>query len=297
MTAPSAFDAKTRRLLTLLAVIFVSSLTLAGLLWADEGDGSDDEHAASTVSSAAAEAPATSAAEVPTTSAPAVRRAQQNLRTPTAEKPLRLWVGGDSLAAGPSWAVFEAARDTGVIQPLAEYQVGTGLVRSEYWDWHRHMDAVVRARDPQVVVFMVGANDNQSLAVGDTSYRPPAPEWVDEYRRRVGALMDLLAGDDRLVVWIGMPPMRTASYSESMGLVDEVFKSEAEKRPAVSYIDTWMLFSAPGAPGQYAHAFPDETGAVNDMRLEDGIHMNVAGSQFVARRVMEALGAKVHLAP
>ena len=77
--------------------------------------------------------------------------------TPTAAAPLRLWVGGDSLAAGPSWAVFVDAAATGVIKPQAEYQVGTGLVRNEFWDWPKHMDAVVRARDPQVSIFMVGA--------------------------------------------------------------------------------------------------------------------------------------------
>ena len=53
------------------------------------------------------------------------------LRTPSAKAPLRLWIGGDSLAAGPSWATFEAAQATGVVKPLAEYQVGTGIVRDD----------------------------------------------------------------------------------------------------------------------------------------------------------------------
>jgi hypothetical protein len=275
-------DRRTRMLLVALAVVFVGSSTIAGVLFAREHDGSDR-----------ADRDTTNA----TTGMPTSRPATKPLLTPTAARPLRVWVGGDSLAAGPSWAIFEAARSTGVIQPLAEYQVGTGLVRNEYWDWHRHLDGVVRARDPQVVVFMVGANDDQSLALDGTSYRPPAPEWVAEYRRRVGALMDLLGSDGRRVVWIGMPPMRDAAYSESMGLIGDIMSEEASTRPAVTYVDAFAMFSAPGAPGAYAQSITDESGELTDVRLDDGIHLNVAGSQYLARRVMEQLGTFVTLPP
>ena len=117
--------------------------------------------------------------------------------------------GGDSLAAGPSWAVFVDAAATGVIKPQAEYQVGTGLVRNEFWDWPKHMDAVVRARDPQVSIFMVGANDDQGIDVNGTSVqsarsgvgrRVPPPrrlaDGVDD-RRRPEADLDRHAPDAR----------------------------------------------------------------------------------------------------
>jgi uncharacterized protein len=205
------------------------------------------------------------------------------------ESPLQLWVGGCSLAAGPSWAVHQAALATGVIDPIAEYQVGTGLVRSEYWNWSRHMEGVLAARDPDIVVFMVGANDNQPLAVDDVSYRPGDPQWNEEYRRRVGHLMDVLSAGGRPVIWIGMPPMRDIDLSEAMGLIDTIFAEEAAKREGIAYIDTWALFSAPDALGTYTHSLPFFSGPV-DVRLEDGIHLNVEGSQIVAGSVMEQLG-------
>jgi hypothetical protein len=217
--------------------------------------------------------------------------------TPTAAAPLRLWVGGDSLAAGPSWAVFEDAVATGVVKPLAEYQVGTGLVRNEFWDWPKHMDAVVRARNPQVSVFMVGANDDQGIDVGGTSYLPPSPEWVAEYRRRVASLMKTLTRDGRRLVWVGMPPMRDATYSESMHTVNEVFQDEATKHKRVVYVDTWTLFSEPGSPGAYAQYLPGADGAPVNVRLDDGIHLNVEGSQLLSRAVMAELGKFVTLPP
>jgi len=219
------------------------------------------------------------------------------LRTPSAKAPLRLWIGGDSLAAGPSWATFEAAQATGVVKPLAEYQVGTGIVRDEYWDWTRHMDAVLRARDPEVVMFMVGTNDDQPLAVDGVSYQPGAPQWDNEYRRRVGALMDLMTTDGRRLFWIANPPMAKADFSAVMGHVNDIYQTEAAKRPAVIYIDTWKMFSVPGSPGTYAASLPDQFGRLSEVRLNDGIHLNVEGSQRMAHALMSKLGELTKLGP
>jgi hypothetical protein len=239
-------------------------------------------------------APGTEALNATTTTAALPSRPAA---TPTAAEPLRLWVGGDSLAAGPSWAVFEDAVATGVVKPLAEYQVGTGLVRNEFWDWPKHMDAVVRARNPQVSVFMVGANDDQGIEVDGTSYLPPSPEWVAEYRRRVASLMRTLTRDGRRLIWVGMPPMEDATYSESMHTVNQVFENEATKHRRVAYVDTWTLFSAPGSPGTYTPTLPGADGTPVDVRLDDGIHLNVEGSQMLSRAVMTELGEIVTLPP
>jgi uncharacterized protein len=233
----------------------------------------------------------------PTTTAAPRGASTSTGRTPTAASPLRLWVGGDSLAAGPSWAVFVNARATGVIKPLAEYQVGTGLVRNEFWDWPKHVDAVVRARDPQVSVFMVGANDDQGIDVNGTALHPPDQAWIDEYARRVDTVMTTLTEHGRRLIWIGMPPMRDPQYSQSMGLLDLIFGNEARKHRRVTYVDTWTLFSAAGALGTYAQYITDESGQPTNMRLDDGIHLNVEGSQFLARAVMTQLAKVVTLPP
>jgi hypothetical protein len=283
-----------------LALVVVALLVVVIVVLVLVVDSSDDaRNPVETRTETGTAASDTAAAEpIPTTTTNATAALPSKpSATPTAARPLRLWVGGDSLAAGPSWAVFEDASATGVVKPLAEYQVGTGLVRNEFWDWPKHMDAVVRARNPQVSVFMVGANDDQGIEVDGTSYQPPAPEWVAEYRRRVAALMKTLTRDGRRLIWVGMPPMQDATYSESMHTVNQVFQSEATKHERVAYVDTWTMFSEPGAPGAYAQYLPGADGSPVNVRLDDGIHLNVEGSQLLSRAVMAELAKFVRLPP
>jgi hypothetical protein len=281
-------------------LLLVAGLVIVGALLVVVVDSRDTQRASapspSGVPTTGATAP-TSNAPSPTATGSSSSPKTRASFAPTAAKPLRLWVGGDSLAAGPSWAVFEAARATGVVKPLAEYQVGTGLVRNEFWDWPKHMDAVVRARDPQVSVFMVGANDDQPVEVDGTSYGPPDAHWVAEYRRRVGQVMTTLTAGGRRLVWIGMPPMQDLAYSQSMGLLDRIMEQEASEHRRVRYIDAWAMFSAAGAPGTYAQSVPDESGNLVNMRLDDGIHLNVEGSQRLARAVLAEIAKFAALPP
>ena len=69
----------------------------------------------------------------------------------------------------------------------------------------------MRARDPQISIFMVGANDDQGIDVNGTSVSPPDPAWIEEYRRRVDTLMTSMTAGGRQLIWIGMPPMRAPS--------------------------------------------------------------------------------------
>jgi hypothetical protein len=91
--------------------------------------------------------------------------------------------------------------------------------------------------------------------------------------------------------------MRDPAYSQSMGLLDRIMQQEASKHRRVRYVDAWAMFSAAGAPGAYAQSVPDENGTLVNMRLDDGIHLNVEGSQRVARAVLAEVGTIATLPP
>jgi uncharacterized protein len=217
------------------------------------------------------------------------------LRTPTADDPLRLWVGGDSMAQVFGPAVATAAGATGVVEPSVHYEMASGLTRPDYFDWPAALQADVAADDPEVLVVVFGVNDGQGIVLPDGTPVPDVadPRWSTEYRRRVADVMDGLRADDRLVLWVLLPPMRDADYGARMALVTQAVEAEAASRPWVEPVDASA--SLADASGTFAESLPDAAGASVQVRLDDGIHLTEAGAGRLAAQVMGALGAHVDL--
>lgn len=201
---------------------------------------------------------------------------------PTRQRPLVVYFGGGSLSAGPEWAFVTQTGEEKLVKTYPEYQVGTGIVRSDYFDWRRHLRGVMNARRPDVAIFMAGANDSQDYIIDGVYHPNGSAVWRKRYRRDVSRIMDVLAADGRKVIWVGMPPMRDADLNDGMAEVNRIVEDEAGKRDNVSWVDTWALFSAPGG------GFTPELGG-EPVRLEDGIHLNVEGSELLAAAIVEEL--------
>src|SRR5262249_53288347 len=139
---------------------------------------------------------------------------------------------------------------------------------------------------PAAAVLVAGANDRAPGSVAGRSYPVGTAVWDRVYRARVMAAMDAARDGGRNVIWVGMPPMRDATLSHGMAEVDAVFRSEAAKRPNVTYFDTWSLFAGPG--GGYADQIAHGAGMAY-VRLPDGIHLNVEGSELLARELARAV--------
>jgi hypothetical protein len=212
--------------------------------------------------------------------------------------PLRIWVGGDSIAGGPAWAVGDAARPLGATVHT-EFQVGTGLSRPDFFDWYRHLNAVADAYDPEIMILLFGGNDIQPLQLpfgaGTVSYGDPA--WSAEYRRRVAAIMDTLAVRGRRVIWVGTPPMEAPEYNAEMAALNEIYSSEAAARADwVTYFDAWTMFSPAGEPGVFTRTLPDAAGAPQNVRFDD-IHYDVAGSRLLAAALLDTVRTISSLPP
>lgn len=201
---------------------------------------------------------------------------------PTRQKPLVVYFGGGSLSAGPEWAFVTQTGEKKLVKTYPEYQVGTGIVRSDYFDWRRHLRGAMNARRPDLAIFMVGANDSQDYIVGGVYHPNGSAVWRKRYRRDVSRIMDVLAADGRKAIWVGMPPMRDAELNDGMVEVNRIVEDEVGKRDNVFYVDTWALFSGPD--GGFTPTIDGQT-----VRLEDGIHLNVEGSELLAAAIIDEL--------
>jgi hypothetical protein len=191
-----------------------------------------------------------------------------------------VYFAGDSTAAGPQWA-YVNQYETPAIGALCEYQVGSGLLVPSFFDWSRHLLAVTAELHPRLVIYMGSANDGQALLVNGAIAGVGSPAWRAAYGKIVGATMSLLLKEGTKVLWIGEPAMQDPTLSAEMQAEDQVVAAEAKSHRGVYWFDPGTVLDGPG--GSYAGSLVID-GQLTPVRL-DGIHLNIAGSLYLARYI------------
>jgi hypothetical protein len=202
----------------------------------------------------------------------------------------RLWVGGDSLSELPGQYIITQALATQAIGQLrpVDTHVSTGLARPEGFNWPSYLGQVLLKFDPDIMVLTIGSNDDQTLTGAGGGEKLGTPEWQDEYRRRVGGLMDEVTKGKVTLFWIGIPQMRNVPrYETRYKMINQIVREEAEKRAGkVYYLDTAALLAGPD--GGYSDYVTRIDGSVVKVRSADGIHFERAGADRIANAVLAA---------
>jgi hypothetical protein len=193
--------------------------------------------------------------------------------------PLRLWIGGDSLAGSLGPSLGKLTGDTGVVQPVFFSQVSSGLSSPEFWDWPEKAGEEMFKLDPEVTVFIIGANDTGVV-------QREASMWRPQYERVVEDMMTLLIGENRTVYWVGAPVFND-NRSAKLIQVNQVFKEVAARHPEVVYVDAYALFATP--EGEYTPFIETEDGETIRARGDDGVHFTPEGGDHLARAILAQL--------
>ncbi|MGE5597346.1 MAG: DUF459 domain-containing protein [Hyphomicrobiales bacterium] len=229
--------------------------------------------------------------QVPRSPTPTPTPTPSAVRTPTQDNPVKLYIGGDSLAEMLGQSLVRMSEASGLFDAEVDAHISTGLARPDYFNWpQRLFDA---AKDgAEVIVFVVGSNDPQGIKdpAGKT-YAPFSDGWKAEYARRVGATMDMLRAPGRLLIWVGQPVMRSDTLSHEVAEINNIFREQAASRDWVRYIDLWPVFA--DASGGYTAYLPDADGDVVQVRAPDGIHFTRDGGDRAAEAIMGEILAEV----
>lgn len=206
-----------------------------------------------------------------------------------------IYFAGDSTAAGPQWAWWAYHENDTTTRTLAEYQVGTGFVRPGFFDWPRHLLALVAERRPKLVIWMGSANDDQDIIVGGRDQSPGNPLWDTAYARVVRNTMQELVDEGCKVLWIGEPAMQDPDdpgLNAGMTVIDTIFAKEAALHPGVVFYNPGIVLNGPN--GRYAGSLRID-GTLTPVRL-DGIHLNQAGSAVLADAIAPIVDRMLGLA-
>ena len=160
------------------------------------------------------------------------------------------------------------------------------------FDWFDHVRREVRRLRPKAVILGLGGNDDHGYMTGVpegvTLDGFGGPAWTNEYRRRVGGLMDTAARGGAYVVWIGLPITRDLDQSRRYDTINAIVQQEARKRPrSAAFVDTYTRFA--GEDGGYAEYLADAKGRLVRVRGRDGVHFERAGGEIIARDVLRRL--------
>jgi hypothetical protein len=208
------------------------------------------------------------------------------------DAPLKLWVGGDSLAGGFGPALGRIAGATGVVHTQVDYKVSSGLADNGVRDWPERATEQMAQYDPEVAVFEVGTND--ASIVNSHLNADGVPEWEPQYRVQVARTMEILRGDagsHRTVLWVGAPTMSVGWRDEGVRELNRVMREEAKKRaPDVVYVDAYSLFADEN--GDYTSDLPTLTGEIERVRISDGVHFTEAGAEYLGAVVFSLIDAR-----
>ena len=214
---------------------------------------------------------------------------------PTSADPLRVLVVGDSLGIDLGQPLVNDLAATGVVTPVLDGRVDTGLSRPDYFDWPAELRVDMVNHRPQLVVVMIGANDPQSLvggAGGGIAYGTPA--WNAEYAQRVGALIDEANAGGAHVLWVGMPPMAGSQLNGEMQDLNGVVQSQVAARPVgATYLSSTL--SLGDAHRAFAAYLPGSSGAEVNVRTPDGIHLAPGGGERLSQAVLASMRSTLHI--
>jgi uncharacterized protein len=210
----------------------------------------------------------------------------------TTAKPLRIWVGGDSLAQVPGEGLERISRVPLDVLPV-ESRLSTGLARPDLYNWYTRFRQVISTLHVRVAVLSFGADDAHDYFAGVPAGRHVgplgSPSWSAEYRRRVDGVTREFDAAGIYVVWLGLPIPDGPGFKKSFPIVNAVLEQVVRAHPqGAAYVDTWHLLD--DAHGRYT-AYLRVHGQLTLMRLPDGVHYTAAAGDLIAQTVLTKLRA------
>lgn len=222
-----------------------------------------------------------------TTSSEAPQQVQAQAADPKFTPTRVLLVGDSSIQAGLG-TKLERRLETYENTEVNRFGLhSTGLARPDYFDWNDKLTELMGDFSPDLVIAYWGDNDCQGLSTkqGDFVAHFGTDEWDTEYGYRVEQIVGLIRGNGSEVVIIGMPIMRSKSFSKRIARLNGVVEQATEEAGG-HYLPTWDICA--DEDGNYMASVEFE-GKDRIIRAGDGIHLSNHGAEYVAFKICEVL--------
>ena len=166
------------------------------------------------------------------------------------------------------------------IVTLKAYRSATGLARPEVFDWHSEYPLMLEQKKPDVVIVAIGANDGQGFVDDGKVKAFGSPEWEAVYAQRVEDYLAMLARDGAVVLWLQLPPMKSAKFNARMEAINAIARAAVARQPRAIWWNPMARIA--DADGQFRE-FGLRADGQKTVRLReaDGIHLSDEGAALI----------------
>lgn len=203
----------------------------------------------------------------------------------------RVAVFGDSMATDIGKALVRFYADDPNIAILQQAVGSSSFARPDYFDWNKVIGEQIAANSFDVAVIAIGINDRQTINADGKSLKALTDEWNAAYSARLAGFLAPLRAAGKPAIWVGLPPMAAAQFSNAMSQISSLQRLAAFGNGA-EFIDIYDKFLDEN--GDYEQSGPDVNGQQAVMRKADGIHFATAGADKVAYYVSQSIRLFAH---
>ncbi len=198
---------------------------------------------------------------------------------------------GDFVAGAVAWGLEQTFADEPRLEVIDGSNGNSSLARNDYYDWNKELPKLLNEDKPDIVVFVIGANDRQQLRDGKDRLQPRTDAWEKIYVQRIESLVDTLKVYGRPFFWMTAPPMRATSAARDMAYLNDLYEPRVEAAGG-HFIDIWNGFT--DQDGRFISSGPDADGQLRALRNSDGINFTQAGrlklAFYVEREIRSQTG-------
>ena len=170
---------------------------------------------------------------------PCPRTPATPLRAPSADEPLRIYIGGDSIIRDAGDAFLDPASDSPLSTRRSATRTPPGLTRPDFYDWSAALADDMDVHRPEVAFILFGGNESQGIRAPTARLRrPERPTAATGVRPPGGRVMDIPRANDRTVFGVVLPPMRDDGFKGRPDIMNDIYREAAESRPWMTYLDT-----------------------------------------------------------
>lgn len=169
-----------------------------------------------------------------------------------------------------------------------DFKVSSGLNRIDYYDWYSRTSQLIDTYNPQAMVVIFGANDDQDILDKNGEYKIQlTPEWEKAYQERVERYAKLVEKSSvQKVYWIGHPISSLSRYNKFFPIFNKIYQKVAASHSKIEFVDCWDIFAI---NDKFNPVVANKSGKKRQVRALDGVHFTQHGANIIADVVIEKM--------